>query len=248
MVGDKLYMENTLLRVAGALFCHDAKRAPTHTEQIELNRGVAEKNIVIRPDPQARSARAAGAQDFRRAHQKAFRLRPPDPSRRVIHQARTDAPHRPRRVGRQRQRAARARPRRNSLRVRPHPLQIRRPFRRALVQYFSGDLSGAARARHRSDRGVHRDARAADHGVAAGRTFYLSQSRTDAAARHDRPGILHAALFSLRQSVRRPPPKAPDVRQALRRHLRRMAGRACGASRTSPSSSATSWARTCASS
>jgi hypothetical protein len=48
---EKLYMENTLLRVAGALFCHDRKRAPTHTEQIELNRGVAEKNIVIRPDP-----------------------------------------------------------------------------------------------------------------------------------------------------------------------------------------------------
>lgn len=48
---DKLYMENTLLRVAGALFCHDAKRAPTHTKQIELNRGLAEKNIVIRPDP-----------------------------------------------------------------------------------------------------------------------------------------------------------------------------------------------------
>ena len=48
---EKLYMENTLLRVAGALFCHDAKRAPTHTKQIELNRGVAEKNIVIRPDP-----------------------------------------------------------------------------------------------------------------------------------------------------------------------------------------------------
>src|SRR5580693_9136765 len=48
---EKLYMENTLLRVAGALFCHDAKRAPAHTEQIELNRGVAEKNIVIRPDP-----------------------------------------------------------------------------------------------------------------------------------------------------------------------------------------------------
>jgi hypothetical protein len=44
-------MENTLLRVAGALFCHDAKRAPAHTKEIELNRGVAEKNIVIRPDP-----------------------------------------------------------------------------------------------------------------------------------------------------------------------------------------------------
>jgi Replication initiator protein A len=48
---EKLYMENTLLRVAGALFCHDAKRAPTHNEEIELNRGVTEKHIVIRPDP-----------------------------------------------------------------------------------------------------------------------------------------------------------------------------------------------------
>jgi len=49
---DKLFMENTLLRVAGALFCHDAKRAAKNTGTIELNRGVTEKNIVIRPDPQ----------------------------------------------------------------------------------------------------------------------------------------------------------------------------------------------------
>jgi hypothetical protein len=48
---ERLYTENTLLRVAGALFCHDAKRAPTHTKPIELNWGVTEKNIVIRPDP-----------------------------------------------------------------------------------------------------------------------------------------------------------------------------------------------------
>jgi hypothetical protein len=48
---DKLYMENTLLRVSGALFCHDAKRAPTRTGEIELNRGVADKHISIRPDP-----------------------------------------------------------------------------------------------------------------------------------------------------------------------------------------------------
>src|SRR5476649_2154165 len=48
---DKFYMENTLLRIAGALFCHDAKRAPTRIQEIELNRGVREKNIVIRPDP-----------------------------------------------------------------------------------------------------------------------------------------------------------------------------------------------------
>src|SRR5438309_7986334 len=52
LASDKLYMENTLLRVAGALFCHDAKRAPTRTNQIELNRGVSDKTIVIRPDPQ----------------------------------------------------------------------------------------------------------------------------------------------------------------------------------------------------
>lgn len=51
VVTDKLYMENTLLRVAGALFCHDRRMASTHTETIELNRGVAEKAIVIRPDP-----------------------------------------------------------------------------------------------------------------------------------------------------------------------------------------------------
>jgi hypothetical protein len=48
---DKLFMENTLLRVAGALFCHDAKRAATNTSVIELNRGVEEKHIAIRPDP-----------------------------------------------------------------------------------------------------------------------------------------------------------------------------------------------------
>src|ERR1700681_2586351 len=51
IVSDKLYMENTLLRVAGALFCHDAKRAPTRTQEIELNRGVTDKEVIIRPDP-----------------------------------------------------------------------------------------------------------------------------------------------------------------------------------------------------
>jgi hypothetical protein len=48
----KLYMENTLLRVAGALFCHDPKRASTRTGSIELNRGTTDKHIVIRPDPE----------------------------------------------------------------------------------------------------------------------------------------------------------------------------------------------------
>src|SRR5438874_3956997 len=48
---DKLYLENTLLRIAGALFSHDAKRASTRTQEIELNKGIKGKNIVIRPDP-----------------------------------------------------------------------------------------------------------------------------------------------------------------------------------------------------
>src|SRR5258707_12637304 len=48
---DRVFMENTLLRVAGALFCHDAKRARTRTDEIHLNKGVKEKTIVVRPDP-----------------------------------------------------------------------------------------------------------------------------------------------------------------------------------------------------
>src|SRR5450755_2301640 len=48
---DKLYMESNLLRVAGALFCHDPKRAGKSTSEIEINPGVIGKHIVIRPDP-----------------------------------------------------------------------------------------------------------------------------------------------------------------------------------------------------
>src|SRR5229473_7116922 len=50
-IGGKLYMENNLLRVAGALFCHDPKRAAMRTGEIQINRGVPEKRITIRPDP-----------------------------------------------------------------------------------------------------------------------------------------------------------------------------------------------------
>src|SRR3984893_11273173 len=46
----KLYMESNLLRISGALFCHDPKRAARRTDEIELNAGVVEKHIVIRPD------------------------------------------------------------------------------------------------------------------------------------------------------------------------------------------------------
>src|ERR1700681_4709614 len=49
--GDKLYMESNLLRVAGVLFCHDQKAAGKRSAPIELNAGVIEKHIVVRPDP-----------------------------------------------------------------------------------------------------------------------------------------------------------------------------------------------------
>src|SRR3954471_6581283 len=44
---EKLYMENTLLRIFGALFCHDAKRARTRTAPIEISRGTEERKLKI---------------------------------------------------------------------------------------------------------------------------------------------------------------------------------------------------------
>jgi hypothetical protein len=49
---EKLYIENTLLRVSGALFCHDPKRAASRTQKIELNRGTTDKHMFIRADPE----------------------------------------------------------------------------------------------------------------------------------------------------------------------------------------------------
>jgi hypothetical protein len=49
---EPVYLENTLLRVFGVLFCHDAKRARQRTGTIAINRGVKEKNIVVRIDPE----------------------------------------------------------------------------------------------------------------------------------------------------------------------------------------------------
>src|SRR6185312_3658495 len=47
---DPVYIESTLLRVFGVLFCHDRKRARTRTGKMEVNRGVAEKRITVRFD------------------------------------------------------------------------------------------------------------------------------------------------------------------------------------------------------
>jgi len=49
---EPVYLESTLLRVFGVLFCHDPKRARNRTGEIEINRGVAEKGIAVRFDPE----------------------------------------------------------------------------------------------------------------------------------------------------------------------------------------------------
>jgi hypothetical protein len=98
---DKLYIESNLLRIAGALFCHDQKAARMRTGEIELNAGVIEKHIFVRW-----TARPPRAQSFRRPHQEAFRLRQTDPQRNPFHTTRDRPPHRPQGVGRSRQRTA----------------------------------------------------------------------------------------------------------------------------------------------
>jgi hypothetical protein len=49
---EPVYLESTLLRVFGVLFCHDPKRARNRTGKIEINRGVVEKGITVRFDPE----------------------------------------------------------------------------------------------------------------------------------------------------------------------------------------------------
>src|SRR6267154_2048017 len=49
---EPVYLESTLLRVFGVLFCHDPKRARSRTGKIEINRGVVEKGIAVRFDPE----------------------------------------------------------------------------------------------------------------------------------------------------------------------------------------------------
>lgn len=47
-----VYLESTLLRIFGVLFCHDSKRARTRSGKLEINRGVGEERISIRLDPE----------------------------------------------------------------------------------------------------------------------------------------------------------------------------------------------------
>jgi hypothetical protein len=49
---EPVYLESTLLRVFGVLFCHDPKRARSRIGKIEINRGVTVKGIAVRFDPE----------------------------------------------------------------------------------------------------------------------------------------------------------------------------------------------------
>jgi len=50
---EPVYLENTLLRVFGVLFCHDPKRARQRTGTLVINRGVKEKAVAVRLDPES---------------------------------------------------------------------------------------------------------------------------------------------------------------------------------------------------
>jgi hypothetical protein len=49
-IAEPLYLENTLLRVFGVLFCHDPKSARKRTGTITIDRGAKEKNVSVRLD------------------------------------------------------------------------------------------------------------------------------------------------------------------------------------------------------
>ena len=49
---EPIYLENTLLRIFGVLFCHDPKRARQRTGTIAINRELKDKNIAVRLDPE----------------------------------------------------------------------------------------------------------------------------------------------------------------------------------------------------
>src|SRR5947208_2863323 len=47
-----VYLENTLLRVFGILFCHDPKRARQRTGTLALQKNARERNVTVRFDPE----------------------------------------------------------------------------------------------------------------------------------------------------------------------------------------------------
>ena len=97
---EKLYIENTLLRVSGALFCHDPKQAAMRRSEIELNRGIAEKHIVIRPDPKLGQPGQLAHKIFIALIKKTFGLRASDPKRDFVHSTRNWKTYRPCGMGR----------------------------------------------------------------------------------------------------------------------------------------------------
>jgi hypothetical protein len=99
---EKLYMENTLLRVAGALFCHDPKREAMRTEEIELGSGTSEKTIVISPDPTLGQPGQLAHKIFIALLKETLGLWPPNQKRSFVHAARDRPSHRPHGLGRPR--------------------------------------------------------------------------------------------------------------------------------------------------
>src|ERR1051326_8054589 len=49
---EPMYLENTLLRVFGVLFCHDPKRARQRTGTLAVHKEAKERSIAVRLDPE----------------------------------------------------------------------------------------------------------------------------------------------------------------------------------------------------
>ena len=158
---DKIFMESTLLRIAGALFCHDPKNAGKRTGEIVLNKGIAEKNIVIRPDPRL-------GQPGPLAHKMFVALLKKHsdygkPIRKEISFTRREIG---RLIGRKEWGGRDSEQLVRALHEIHHTfITSRSPAAAtgAFVQHLSGDIDRAPRVRERPHRGLHHHGRGADH-------------------------------------------------------------------------------------
>ena len=223
---DKMFMENTLLRIAGALFCHDAKRAPTRTEEIELNKGIKEKNIVIRPDPRL-------GQPGPLAHKVFVALikKHSDYGRPVQKEISFTKREIMRMVGRKTWGGSDSEQLSRALHE-IHYAFVKTHFKGSDARFIEHSFNvfpqiWIERREFASDPIEACTITLADPIVASlqDEHFTCLNHALMMQPRHHRPGALHAPLLSSRQSLRRCKQPAPRVPKTIRRHLHGMARR-----------------------
>jgi hypothetical protein len=120
---EPVYLESTLLRVLGVAFCHDPKRARTRTGKIEINRGVAEKGITVRFDPEYAQPGPFAHRVAMAVIRKAVQLRPAGAKSDLVFATRTDPDDRPEINGRPAERGTGAGFEADPLQPRARPFQ-----------------------------------------------------------------------------------------------------------------------------